>query len=185
MILYTERLVLRPWKETDAESLFEYAKDPSIGATAGWPPHADVEVSRAVIRSQLSSPETFAVCLKEEGKPIGSFNLKFKGDTDLTDADDEVEMGAWIGKEFWNKGYISEAGREVLRHCFEDLNLSKVWAAYYDGNNKSGHVLESYGLTYDHMEKNVFVPLVNELHDVHVLSITKETWESIRTRRNS
>lgn len=39
MILTTERLVLRPWKETDVESLYEYAKDPDIGPSAGWPVH--------------------------------------------------------------------------------------------------------------------------------------------------
>ncbi len=177
MELYTERLILRPWKSTDAESLFEYAKDPMIGATAGWPAHTDVEMSRAVIASTLSDPETYAVCLKEDGKAIGSFSLRFKKDTDLTDRDDEAEMGAWIGREFWNKGYITEAGREVLRHGFEDLKLNRIWARYYDGNDKSGHVLESYGLTFDHTEKNVFVPLVNELHAAHVMSITREHWE--------
>ena len=45
MILTTERLVLRPWTETDAESLFEYAKDPDVGPIAGWPSHKSVEES--------------------------------------------------------------------------------------------------------------------------------------------
>ncbi len=39
MEFITERLILRPWKETDAESLFKYAKDPDVGPIAGWPPH--------------------------------------------------------------------------------------------------------------------------------------------------
>ena len=42
-MLETERLILRKWKEEDAESLFEYAKDPEIGPAAGWPPHKSVE----------------------------------------------------------------------------------------------------------------------------------------------
>lgn len=45
MILTTERLVLRPWTEADAESLFEYAKDPDVGLIAGWPSHKSVEES--------------------------------------------------------------------------------------------------------------------------------------------
>ena len=48
-MLETERLILRKWTEEDAESLFEYAKDPEIGPAAGWPPHKSVEESRAVI----------------------------------------------------------------------------------------------------------------------------------------
>ena len=47
----TERLILRKWKETDAESLFEYAKDPDVGPIAGWPPHNSVEESLDVIRN--------------------------------------------------------------------------------------------------------------------------------------
>ena len=50
-MLETERLILRKWTEEDAESLFEYAKDPEIGPAAGWPPHKSVEESRAVIKN--------------------------------------------------------------------------------------------------------------------------------------
>lgn len=38
-MLETERLILRKWTEADAESLFEYAKDPEVGPIAGWPVH--------------------------------------------------------------------------------------------------------------------------------------------------
>ena len=45
-VLQTERLILRPWEDDDAEELFRYAKDPDIGPIAGWPPHVNVENSR-------------------------------------------------------------------------------------------------------------------------------------------
>jgi RimJ/RimL family protein N-acetyltransferase len=44
MILTTERLILRPWEETDAEDLYEYAKDERIGPAAGWPVHTSVKI---------------------------------------------------------------------------------------------------------------------------------------------
>jgi len=47
--IFTERLVIRPWDESDAESLYEYAKEPSIGPMTGWPVHTSVENSRAII----------------------------------------------------------------------------------------------------------------------------------------
>lgn len=68
MIFETERLILRPWEETDAESLYEYAKDDRIGPIAGWPVHTSVENSREIIKTVLSAPETYAVCLKEIGR---------------------------------------------------------------------------------------------------------------------
>ena len=45
----TDRLVLREWKETDAESLDEYAKNPDVGPIAGWPPHTSVQNSLEII----------------------------------------------------------------------------------------------------------------------------------------
>ena len=63
MTLETERLILRPWKEDDAESLYKYAKDPKVGPIAGWPVHTSVENSREIIKSVLAADETYAVCL--------------------------------------------------------------------------------------------------------------------------
>ena len=63
MELKTERLVMRSWKESDAENLYEYAKDPNVGPIAGWPVHTSVENSREIIRDVLSAEETYAVCL--------------------------------------------------------------------------------------------------------------------------
>ena len=75
MVLETERLILRPWEDKDAEDLYEYAKDDRIGPAAGWPVHTSVRNSLDIIRTVLSAPETYAVCLKEDGKPIGSIGL--------------------------------------------------------------------------------------------------------------
>ena len=47
----TERILLRPWREDDAEALFKYAADPDVGPRAGWPPHKSVEESREVIKN--------------------------------------------------------------------------------------------------------------------------------------
>ena len=54
MKFITERLILRPWQESDAERLFEYAKDPEVGPIAGWPVHTSVENSLDIIRNVLS-----------------------------------------------------------------------------------------------------------------------------------
>ena len=75
MIFETERLILRPWEEDDADSLYEYAKDPAVGPIAGWPVHTSVENSKAIIKEVLSADETYAVCLKEDNRAIGSIGL--------------------------------------------------------------------------------------------------------------
>lgn len=66
MIFETERLILRPWKESDAESLYEYAKNPEVGPIAGWPAHTSVENSLEIIRNVLSADETYAGNIKSK-----------------------------------------------------------------------------------------------------------------------
>ena len=66
MILETERLILRPWEEADAEECYQYAKDPRVGPIAGWPVHQSVDESRDVIKNVLNGQEAYAICLKEE-----------------------------------------------------------------------------------------------------------------------
>lgn len=175
-MLKTERLVLRKWMETDAESLFEYAKDPRIGPIAGWPPHKSVEESLNVIRNVFNGAECYAICEKENEKAIGAIELKLNGHTDMTDQDDECELGYWLGQPFWGRGYVTEAAREILRHGFEDLGMNIIWCGYYDGNQKSKRVQEKLGFTYHHTDENVPVPLLNEIRVGYTNRMTKEQW---------
>ena len=55
----TERLLLRPWQESDAEALYKYAANPNVGPIAGWPPHTSVENSREIIKTVLSGEESY------------------------------------------------------------------------------------------------------------------------------
>lgn len=92
-MLETERLTLRAWAETDAESLYAYAKDPDIGPIAGWSAHRSKEESLNTIRHVLNGKECYAICERGSNNPIGSIELKLNGHTDMTDRDDERE--AW------------------------------------------------------------------------------------------
>ena len=175
-ILKTERLLLRRWTDSDAEDLFHYASDPAVGPIAGWPPHQSIEESRDVIRHVLSAPENYAICLKEDGRAIGTIELKLKGHTDMTDREDECEMGYWLAKPFWGQGIMPEAVREMLRHAFEDCGMQKVWIGYYEGNNKSRRVQEKCGFRYQWTTHDLEVPLMHETRTGHVSLMTREEW---------
>lgn len=176
MILTTERLVLRPWTDADAKSLFEYAKDPDVGPIAGWTPHKNVDESLEVIRNILIGAECYAICEKGTDKAIGAVELKLNGHTDMTECDDECELGYWIGKPFWGRAYMPEAVTKLIQHGFEDLGMTTIWCAYYDGNNKSKRVQEKVGFTYHHTCNEVSVPLLNETRIGHTNYMTKEQW---------
>ncbi|MBR3274992.1 MAG: GNAT family N-acetyltransferase [Eubacterium sp.] len=175
-VLETERLILRPWEPSDAEECYKYAKDPQVGPIAGWPPHTSVENSRQLIIGVLMMPENYAVVLKETGLPIGSIALHFF--SDLAKKRDEAELGYWLGVPYWGQGLIPEAGRELLRHAFEDLGLNRVWCGYYDGNEKSKRVQEKLGFKYQWTSDSLPVPQMGETRTGHVNCLTKEEWES-------
>ena len=180
-LLETKRLVLRRWNEDDAGDLYKYAADPAVGPIAGWPAHQSIDESRDVIRNVFNGKEAYAVCLKEDGKAIGAIELKLNGHTDMTDRDDECEMGFWLGKPFWGQGIMPEAVKEMLRHAFEDLRMSKVWIGYYEGNTRSKRVQEKCGFRYQYTSENVDVPLMREKRTGHVSLMTKTEWTTARS----
>ena len=56
-----------------------------------------------------------------------------------------AELGYWIRKEEWNKGYCTEAGKSIIQFGFEHLNLNKIYADHMARNPASGKVLEKLG----------------------------------------
>ena len=177
MVLNTERLMLRKWTEADAESLFEYAKDLDVGPIAGWPPHKNKDESLNVIKNVFNGAECYAICEKGNNEAIGAIELKLNGSTDMTDRDDECELGYWLGKPFWGKGYMPEAARKIIRHAFEELGMTTIWCGYYEGNYKSKRVQEKLGFIYHHTCEEVAVPLMNEVRAGHTNYMTKEQWK--------
>ena len=176
MTITTKRLVLRPWREEDADDLFKYARDPDVGPSTGWLPHASAEASLWTIQNILSAPETYAVCLKEDGKPVGSIGLMFGEQSNIGLPEDEGEVGYWIGKPFWGQGLIPEATAALLRHGFLDLGLTTIWCAYFDGNEKSRRVAEKCGFVYHHTNPSVYWKLLDKTITEHVTVLTREKW---------
>nr|MBQ1578927.1 GNAT family N-acetyltransferase [Oscillospiraceae bacterium] len=176
-VLMTQRLILRRWEQADAEDLYRYASDADVGPIAGWPPHKSIDESRAVIRDVLNGREAYAICLKEDGRAIGAIELKLNGHTDLTDRDDECEMGYWLGKPFWGRGIVPEAVTEMLRRAFEDIGMQKVWVGYYEGNSKSKRVQEKCRFRFQRKSEGVDVPLMQEKRTGYVSSLTKDQWQ--------
>lgn len=184
-MIETARLILRPWQESEADSLFKYAGDPDIGPIAGWPPHTSVQHSLEIIRTVFSAPETYAVVLKETGEPVGSCGIMFAdGLHSAAMRQGEAEIGYWIGKPYWGQGLIPEAVKALLDRCFDELDLDAVWCGYYDGNIKSKRVCEKCGFKYHHTNHDILSPLgdrrtehfyIMTNEDYHALLITNDT----------
>ena len=181
MTLETERLILRPWKEDDAESLYKYAKNPEVGPIAGWPVHTSVENSREIIKSVLAADETYAVCLREDNVAIGSIGLITPAQSHTKAADDEIEIGYWIGVPYWGQGLIPEAVRALQKHAFLD------WVVVLCGADimtemKIKRCQEKCGFKYHHTEENKPVHLWEMLERSTLLILQKNSGLILRIK---
>lgn len=165
----TPRLILRHWREDDAEILYRYASDPAVGPAAGWPPHESIDNSLEVIRTVFAAPETYAIVLKATGEPIGCCGIVLRDGM----AVGEAEIGYWLGAPYWGQGLMTEAVRGLVCRCFDILGQSAVWIGYYDGNDRSRRVAEKCGFTYHHTEYSR-QSLLGDMHDEHFMRLTAE-----------
>lgn len=176
-VIVTERLFLRPWLESDAESLYEYAKDKDVGLPTGWLPHKSVTESRDIIKRILSIDGNYALCLNSDNKAIGCVGFKEPGTSLAKEGD--LEIGFWIGKPFWGNGYVPEAVKALLEYAFKELGCPNVWCAYYEGNEKSRRCQEKCGFIYHHTEKDVPAPLIGGTVTKIYSLLSKEEWQQI------
>ena len=146
MILKTDNLLLRPWREEDAKCLYHFAKNPNIGPIAGWPPHESVEESMNIIKTVFAKRETYAI-VKDE-VPIGCVGFLFHPDTNHWWGEGAAELGYWVAEEYWGNGYAVEASKKLIEHAFDDLGIREIYASYRIENNQSKRVLEKLGFKY-------------------------------------
>lgn len=176
--LETERLYLRPWDDFDADELFELAKEPEIGLWCGWEPHKHIRDTFFALHNFLEFQDTYCICLKNN-EIIGSIGLHLKEQTELTDKDNECELGFWIGKQFWGNGYATEAAQEIIRHAFNDLNIQTIWCSHYEGNNRSKRVQEKLGFKYSKMQGNIVIGSTEKPKITVIYKLTKQDWAAI------
>ncbi|ROT12015.1 N-acetyltransferase [Muribaculaceae bacterium Isolate-105 (HZI)] len=118
VVIDTGRLMLRRWRESDAEALYSYASDGRVSEMAMWPRHTSVEMSRRVITEYfIPNSFNFAMVLKATGEPIGYIGLVPEGDENCPASVGEREVGYWIGWPYWGRGLTTEALRALIDWC--------------------------------------------------------------------
>ena len=144
MRIETERLVLRPWREDDAADLYRFASDPEVGPAAGWAPHTSVEDSLEILRTILMNDHTWAITAAPSDEPLGSIGI-FRGSQEGENG--EYEIGYWMARPFWGRGYMPEAVKALMSLYFS-FGAPRIWCAHAVWNDKSRRVIEKCGFTY-------------------------------------
>ena len=144
----TERLILRPWQESDLADFYEYARVDGVGQMAGWMPHKDLEESRLILGIFMEGKKTLALELKENEKVIGSIGIEdIEPEFDLSHIAGR-EIGYALSKDYWGRGLMPEAVKAVIHYCFSQLQYDWLTCGHFVWNNQSRRVVEKCGFEY-------------------------------------
>lgn len=165
----TERLILRPWRESDLSDLYEYASVAGVGEMAGWKHHQSVDESRRILDSFIRHRKTLALELKSSGKVIGSLGLEPRDeDTGFSSELQGREIGYVLSKDHWGRGLMSEAVSALIRYCFETLGLDYLTCGHFDHNDRSRRVVQKCGFVF---LKNVITPTARGIDEAGKLYV--------------
>ena len=147
--LETDRLILRSLNQADAEKIEELAGDYDVAKTTLNIPHPYPKGSaKSFIEHSLQVVEkgelyTYAIVKKKTERLIGIIHIN------LTPAHERGELGYWIGKPYWGKGYGTEAARAIISFGFETLDLNKIHATAMTSNPGSWRIMEKLGMAHE------------------------------------
>ena len=148
VVLTSERLTLRPWKESDLNDFYEYASVDGVGQMAGWNPHRNIEESKAILSHFIEGKHVFA--LEYQGKVIGSLGVEAYNEENYPELDNLQgrELGYVLSKAFWGNGFMPEAVKAVIEWLFNDIRLDFILVGHFDWNVQSKRVAEKCGFQY-------------------------------------
>ena len=148
VVLTTDRLTLRPWRESDLNDFYEYASVDGVGQMAGWNPHRNVEESRMILGSFIKHKKTFA--LEYKGKVIGSLGIEEYDEKNYPELNDRQgrEIGYVLSKDYWGRGLMPEAVKAVIAYLFDAAGLDFIIVGHFDWNSQSRRVVEKSGFQY-------------------------------------
>ncbi len=178
--LETKRLLLRKITLEDTQGIFEqWAKDQQVTQYLTWTAHKTPEDTKTIVKIWVDEYEkdtTYRWILEhiEEKQVIGMIDV-----VAFSQRDECATIGYVLAKEYWNKGFMSEAFEAVLAFLFNEVNVHRVEATHMITNPASGKVMEKCGLKVEGIKRlkmknneGVFVDLV-------LYGVVREDYHSI------
>jgi len=186
MELKTKRLILRPLKKSDWKDIVEGVGELDVAKMTKSIPYSYTKkdalewINKNIKKNRKKEKESynFALELKSEKKVIGDIDLskinKFSG---------TATTGSWINKQYWRKGYITEAKIAVNDFAFNKLKLRKLNSEVFKNNKASNATQKKVGYKLEGIEKEQVRSLsTKEIHDVNLYGLLKEDWRKVRLR---
>ncbi len=172
----TERLILREWKLSDSQDLFEYAKSELVGPKAGWAPHKTEAESVEIIKNFIEEGSVYAIELASENKVVGGIGLHKRTPKEELAHLKQREFGYVLNPKYWGQGIVPEAVKCLIQYGFEDLNLDIIWCGHYSDNVKSKRVIEKVAFKYDFTKNEILKALDNKAVETLYYTISKDDY---------
>ena len=175
--LQTERLILRPFRMTDAADVQRLAGDRTIAETTATIPHpypdgvAEAWIATHANRFARGESLHLAVTRSDDGSLLGAIGLEINPEMQ------RAELGYWTGKSYWNHGYCTEAAQAVLNYAFATLRLRRVFAQHYGRNPASGRVMRKVGMRHEGTLRKHTVRW-GFIDDMEVYGLLRDEWHS-------
>lgn len=177
----TERLRLRPFQLSDAGDVQALAGAREVAATTLNIPYpyedgmAEAWISTHRSEFEAGTLATFAIIERTTEQLVGAMGLV------INKEHERGELGYWVGVQYWNHGYATEAARAVVQYGFEQAGLHRIHASHLLGNTGSGRVMQKIGMGYEgrlrrHIKKwGSFV-------DIELYGVLRDEWSPTEVR---
>lgn len=176
--LHTKRLILREFKTSDKSALIKGINDFEIAKYLEKVPHpyteadADWFFNHIKEKSQENPRQDYylAITLAESQEFLGSIGIHH------IDLDQKTaSIGYWLSRQHHRNGYMFEAASEVIRFCFNDLDLRRLDIGAYSENQASNCLIQKLGFTYEGKKRQGSVSKASgQIYDVNTYALLKK-----------
>lgn len=152
--LIGDKVIITEMSEKDAKEFFSNIKDPEISEYSG--PYfatsiqkAEEYIKKCIVNIQKKEAYCLGVYNKKTGQLMGSIGL-----IKLDEENKNCEIGFWIGKNYWNMGFMTESVNLIIEYGFKKLGLHRISAFLQERNEGSKKVLEKCGFEREGLLKD-------------------------------
>lgn len=151
--LETPNLLLRKWKQRDREDFLSFVTDPLVMLPAGSKPVETPEEEEREFRRALRNNNRYAIVLRSTGRAVG--NIQFQKDHRRHQVN-SLSIGYELHRDFWGKGYMTEALKAMVRCGFDQRELDVLSIGHFTVNDRSARVIQKCGFHCEGVLRQAF-----------------------------
>ncbi|HLS99924.1 MAG TPA: GNAT family N-acetyltransferase [Acholeplasma sp.] len=171
--LIGKRVTLRPPRHSDLVAFFYYASKPTVGPSAGWLPHQNLDESKRTLDLFIREQNIFAITINPHDVMVGTIGFhNYQNDHVFGEG---CELGFVLDDTYWNQGYMTEAVKIVIDYVFSILKFDYLMISHADFNIASKRVIEKNGFKFQYKTHKTFLENP-DISEVWYYKMTKEDY---------